>query len=170
MDLTGRLIRHDLWLTRRLLERAVELSEAQLDAPLPRPEDPLPFEAGEETLRDLLDRLVFTKETWMAAIHGRPMPEHADRTIAGMLKRLEASFGEFSALVRRVRDEQLWDANFIDMLCELPETFTYGGMIARVVTFSACRCTSVIYALQGLGSNDVGYGAPISWKRASPAR
>jgi AraC family transcriptional regulator len=107
----------------------------------------------------------------MASIHGRPMPEKRDRTVPGMLKRLEASFGEFSALAKRVRDERLWDANFIDMLCEPPETFTYGGMIAHVVTFSACRRTSVIYTLRGVGIDDVGYGDPLEWERAlSPER
>jgi AraC-like DNA-binding protein len=166
MDLSDRLIEHDLWLTRRLLEKASALTDAQLDAPLPQPENPLPFETSHKTLRDLLNRLVITKEWWMASIHGRPIPDQPDRTVAGMLKRLDASFGEFNALVRRVRDENLWDTDFVDLLCEPPETFTYGGMIAHVITFSANRRVSTIRALQQAGITDLGYGDPIEWERA----
>ena len=52
MDLTDRLIDHDAWLTRRLLERAATLSDEQLDAPLAVPQHPLPFESTEGTLRE----------------------------------------------------------------------------------------------------------------------
>jgi hypothetical protein len=166
MDLSDRLIEHDLWLTRRLLEKASALTNAQLDAPLPQPENPLPFETSHKTLRDLLNRLVITKEWWMDAIHGRPIPDQPDRTVAGMLERLNASFGEFNALVRRVRDENLWDTDFVDLLCEPPETFTYGGMIAHVITFSANRRVSTIRVLQQAGITDLGYGDPIEWERA----
>ncbi len=103
----------------------------------------------------------------MASIHGRPMPDHPAMTMAEMQKRLEASFGEWVALVRRVRDENLWDTSFVDMLCEPPETFTYGGMIAHVLTFSSYRCIAAIYAMQRLGIADLGYGDPIEWERST---
>ncbi len=102
----------------------------------------------------------------MASLHGRAMPKHPDCTVAGMQRRMEASFGEWLALVRRVRDESLWDSSFVDMLCEPEESFTYGEMIAHVVTFSACRRAAVIYAFQELGITDLGYGDPIEWERA----
>ncbi len=44
MDLTDRLIEHDMWLTRRLLDKSRTLTDAQLDTPLTRPAKPLPFE------------------------------------------------------------------------------------------------------------------------------
>lgn len=166
MDLTDRLIQHDLWLTRRLLDEARALADGQLDAPLKGFDNEMLYESDRKTLRELLDRLVFTKETWMAAIHGRPMPVQPDKSIAGMQQRLEAAFGEFNALVKRVRDEGLWSTDFVDMLCEPPETFTYGGMIAHVLTFSAYRRTAAIEALQRFGLADLGYGDPIEWERS----
>jgi len=166
MDLTDVLIQHDLWLTRRILEKAQSLSDAQLDKPLKGFDNPLLYHSDEKTLRELLDRLVFTKETWMASIHGRKEPANPDKSVKGMLKRFESAFGEFVALTKKVRDEKLWDSNFMDMLCEPPETFAYSGMIAHVLTFSAYRRTVVIEALKQFGITDLGYGDPIEWQRA----
>jgi AraC-like DNA-binding protein len=166
MDFVDRLIEHDLWLTQHLLERAKVLKDAQLDASLTDFDNPLLYRSSGKTMREMLDRLVFTKETWMASIHGRPMPDNLDKSIAGMLARLESAFGEFIALVRRVRDDGLWNTSFMDMLCEPPETFTYGGMIAHVLTFSAYRRTAAIEAMKQFGIADLGYGDPITWERS----
>lgn len=164
MDLTDRLLDHDLWLTRRLLEKATTLSDAQLDALLVKPEQPVPFDVVEQTLRDVLRRIVFTKEVWVAAVLGRTLPATEDNSAAGLLRRMEAAFGEFRALVQRVKAENLWDAEFVDMICEPPERFTYGGMIAHVVTFAAYRRTVALQALERLGVSDLGYGDPIEWE------
>jgi len=164
MNLTDRLIDHDLWLTRRLLEQATALSDAQLDAPLAKPEHPIPFDGVEQTLRDVLTRHVFTKEIWVAAVLGRQLAEPQDQSAAGLLRRMEAAFGEFRALVQRVQAENLWDAEFVDLLCEPPERFTYGGMIAHVLTFAAYRRTVALQAMARLGVTDLGYGDPIEWE------
>jgi hypothetical protein len=50
-------------------------------------------------------------------------------------------------------------------LCDPPESFTFGGCIAHVLTFSAYRKTALIAALAELGVDDVGYGDPIEWER-----
>ncbi len=83
-----------------------------------------------------------------------------------MLKRLDSAFGEFIALVRKVQAENLWETSFIDMVCRPPETFTYGGMIAHVVTFSAYRRTAVIEAFEHFGIEDFGAGDPVEWQRS----
>ncbi len=166
MNLTNRLLDHDLWLTRQLLEKATTLSDVQLDAPLAKPEHPVPFDQIEQTLRDVLQRLVFTKEVWVAAVLGRKLPEQQDNSAVGLRKRMAAAFGEFRALVERVEAENLWDADFVDLICEPPERFTYGGMIAHVITFSAYRRTVAIQALARLGITDLGYGDPILWEEA----
>lgn len=170
MDLADRLIDHDLWLTRRLLVKATTLTDAQLDAPLIKPERPVPFDVVEQTLRDVLRRLVFTKEVWVAAVLGRTLPPTEDNSAAGLLRRMEAAFGEFRALVQRVKAENLWDAEFVDLICEPPERFTYGGMIAHVITFAAYRRTVALQALERLGINDLGYGDPIEWEETMAQR
>lgn len=133
MDLTDRLIGHDLWPSLRLPE--------------------------------MLNRPVFTKEVWMTAIHRRLNPDFTDNSLDGLRKRLVAAYGEFTAVVWRVHDEGLWDTYFMDMSCEPPQTFSYGGMIAHVLTFSAFRRTQVIEALKGFEIEDLGFGDPIEWER-----
>ena len=166
MDITDRLIEHDLWMTRRLLERAQTFSDAQLDASLPQAQQPLPFESPDATLRSILERLVFTKEVWAAAVHNRPVPAQADTSISSLLRRMETAFAEFNEIVRSVRADDRWDDAFVDGLCTPAETFTYGGMIAHVVTFSAFRRLTALKALESLGASDLGYGDPIEWERA----
>ncbi|PKN88482.1 MAG: hypothetical protein CVU46_00940 [Chloroflexi bacterium HGW-Chloroflexi-8] len=166
MDLTDIFIKHDLWLTRRFLEKAQSLQDAQLDEPLEGIGNPLSYLSEVKTLRELLNRLVFTKEVWMDTVHGSPATMNPDKSITGMLKRLDSAFVEFASLVDKVRDENLWNASFIDMVCKPPETFTYTGMIAHVITFSAYRRTVVIEAFEHFGIEDFGSGDPIEWQRA----
>lgn len=166
MDLTDRLLEHDLWLMQRLLDKATLLTDEQLDAPLAHTEQLLPFEPAEKSLRELLDRLVFTKEVWVAAVQGRPLADQVDRSPVGMRQRMDATYGEFLALARRVRDENLWDTEFIDMLCEPPETFTYGGMISHVINFTAYRRLTAIYTMQRLGVTGLTNGCPMEYEFA----
>ncbi|HLK57936.1 MAG TPA: AraC family transcriptional regulator [Chthonomonadaceae bacterium] len=165
MDLTTRLMEHDAWLTRRLLERARELTDAQLDAPLQMPSQPLPFESPQGTLRSILDKLVGTKEVWVAALRGDEMPGNQDTTLAGMLTRMETSFAAFKEMVNEVRTESKWDETFVDALCVPAETFTYGGMIAHVVTYSAYRRLTALKVMEGMGISGLGFGDPIEWER-----
>lgn len=166
MDLTDVLLEHDLWLTRRFLEKARSLSDVQLDQPLEGIGNPLSYLGDVKTLREMLHRLVFTKERWMDSVHGREENKNPDKSIEGMLKRLDSAFGEFMALTRKVRDERLWESSFMDMVCEPPETFTYSGIIAHMVNFSAYRRTAVIEAFEYFGIEDFGAGDPIEWQRA----
>ncbi len=108
MDLTDRLIDHDTWMTRRLLERARELSDEQLDTPLGVFKAPLPFDPSEDTFRAAVVRMIYTKEVWNAAVAGRVLPD-GDNSPNGLLARLSSAFREFAAIVRSVRDEGRWD-------------------------------------------------------------
>jgi AraC-like DNA-binding protein len=167
MDLTDRLIDHDMWLTKRILEKAATLTDAQLDAPMSRPEQPVCFEEPEKTLRDVLNKIVFTKEVWLCGVYGREFPDASDTSAAGLLKRYTGAFADFGQLVKKVRDDDLWDTNFVDVGCEPPETFTYGGMIAHVLTFSTYRLMVALREMQRLGVTDLGYGDPLTWEMGS---
>ena len=167
MDLTDRLIDHDAWLTRRLLERARDLTDRQLDATRDAPHDIVPFECPSQlTLREALSRLVFTKEVWLSAMRKRQPPDGKDKSIEGLLRRFDRAYVEFAEVVRQVRDEGRWDEEFTDALCEPPERFTFGGVVAHIVTFDAFRRSMAIKMLNNLGVTDVGYGDPIEWERA----
>ena len=163
MDLIDRLLEHDHWFVRRLLEKTVTLTDTQLDAPLPNLQQPLPFESVDENLRTILHHLVVGKEAWVIAIQGVHYPNDSIRSPASMLQRVEIAFTEFKSIVRRIRDENLWDTFFVDMSCEPPETFTYGMVVAHAITWAAVRRASALYAMQRIGITDLGYGDPGEW-------
>ena len=169
MDLVDRLQEHDLWLTRQILERAKSLSNKQLDAPLAAPSHPVGFECEQKSLRELLDRLVLGREVWVAATecgdiditNCNPKPTSIEK----MISRLEVAYPIFTGLVRRVREESAWDQTFVDELCQPPETFTFGGMIAHVLTFGIARRQLALEVMRKMGIDDLGYGDPITWER-----
>jgi AraC-like DNA-binding protein len=166
MDLTDRLIEHDLWLTRRIIEAAARLEETQLDLVVDADRAPQPWEASEMTVRSMLNLLVKTKEIWGAAIAGRECPDDTDFTIGGFERGADEAGEAFSKIVRSVRERGEWDTAFIDASCEPAETFTYGAMVAHVLTFNAARRQQLISALATLGIDDIGYGDPIEWERS----
>lgn len=170
MDLTDRMIEHDLWLTVRLLDAAGELPPEDLDRPVPTPTEPRHawFEDGDPTLRSMFDRLVYSKEIWTASLAGRQQPERGGTSIEELRERHETAGAEFAQAVRGIRDRNVWDTAFVDALCDPPETFTFGGMIAHVLTFAAHRRTLVAGALIDSGITDIGSGDPMRWV-AQPA-
>jgi hypothetical protein len=54
---------------------------------------------------------------------------------------------------------------FVDALCQPPVSFTFGGVVAHVLTFSAHRRQVLIGALEELGVDGVEPGDPIEWER-----
>lgn len=170
MDLTDRLVEHDHWHTARLLEQAATLSDDALNRPV-RPGLVIhEFEGPEPDVRTILDRIVFTKEVWTAAIAGRDFPTERDRTIAGQQARLAAIHPQFTALVRRIRDRNEWDDAFVDALCTPPVSFTFGSVIAHILTVGVVRRQLVTDALRELGVTDVETRDPIEWERAMATR
>jgi AraC family transcriptional regulator len=163
MDLIDRMIEHDIWLTRKMLDAAAQLTDAQLDAPLSAPQQPLSFEPPDDTLRVLLHRLVFGKEAWMSGIHGRALADPPVLSVAGLRARHEAVAPEWLALVRKIKADGRMDDHFVDLGCDPPETFSYGGMIAHVITVSAQRRGMALAALRGHGATALGYGDPIEY-------
>ena len=123
MDLTDRMLEHDLWLTRQLLDAAGGLPEEQLDRPIAvTPEVTHDFPADPPTTRDMLERLIYSKEIWTAAIAGREAPpDDRGRSLPELRGRFERSSEEFAAIVRDIRERCAWDTAFVDAICDPPE-------------------------------------------------
>ena len=66
-------------------------------------------------------------------------------------------------MLTEVRDRSAWADTFVDALCEPPETFTFGGMFADVITFNAYRRMLAMDALRWLGAKVEGFGSPIEY-------
>jgi AraC-like DNA-binding protein len=170
MDLTDRLVEHDHWHTARLLEQAATLADDALDRPVRPGLIVHDFEGAEPDVRTMLERIVYTKEVWTAAIGGRDTPPRDERSIAALQARLAAVQPQFTALVRRIRDRNEWDDAFVDALCTPPVSFTFGSVVAHILTVSVIRRQAVIDVLRELGVADAETRDPIEWERLITAR
>lgn len=170
MDLLERFAGNDSWHARRLLTCAGKLTNEQLDRPLTAVIEVLPWREKTNTLRQLLENIVFTKEVWTAALTGKSLdingPPPAERSPAAMLARLDKTDAELDCVMREVGARGGWDDTFVDALCEPPETFTYGGVFAHIVTFNAHRRIMALDAFRELGVHVDGFGDPIEYERS----
>lgn len=164
-DLTERLVAHHLDRTRELLVAAAALPPAALERPLRPGFVVLAFEGEEASAGLMAQRLVYTLEVWVAAIAGEEQPPPVS---GDLLDRLDRAGRRFAALARGIRDRGAWDDAFVDALCEPPQSFTYGGVLAHVLTYGAIRREALAGVLGELGA-DVASSDPLEWE-ASAAR
>jgi AraC family transcriptional regulator len=162
MDLLLKMVEHHVWLIGQIVDRAARLSAEQLDATI---EVSVEGVDDNPTLRSLLSRLIGQMDMWNAALDGRSYDFGFEEgeTIASMRSRLAEAGSAFLAQVRDVAEQGRLDETFVDAICEPPEVFTYGGMIAHVLTFAAHRRTLAIGALHSVGITDLGSGDPMKW-------
>jgi AraC-like DNA-binding protein len=162
MDLMTKMVEHHVWLVGEIVDRAATLEDAQLDAPI---EVSVEGVDDDPTLRSLLSRLVGQMDMWNAALESRGYDfgvEH-DESIASIRTRLRDAGPAFAAHAREVIGANRLDETFVDAVCDPPEVFTYGGMLAHVLTFAAHRRTLAIGALHSAGITDLGAGDPMRW-------
>jgi AraC-like DNA-binding protein len=165
MDLVERLLDSDYTSKKRMLENARILTDTQLDAPLAFRHNLTPFEAPERTLREALDRMADFNAFWSCVMFDKagwaqePRPyrargEERDLSIPAMMERLDTFAQDFQGFVRKVRDENQWEQEFIDDLCEPPETFTYADVIEFTITYSTAQRLVVerLLGQMGIGS------------------
>jgi hypothetical protein len=80
-----------------------------------------------------------------------------------MRERLAVEGQTYLAHVREVSARDRLGDTFVDAICDPAEVFTYGGMIAHVLTFAAHRRTLVALALDRHGLDVLGWGDPMLW-------
>ena len=161
MDLLAMMVEHHIWLTGEMIERAARLADDQLDEPV-----------GEDgkTLRRMLSRLVGQMDMWNRVIANQPYDWSVERheDMAAMRERFAQVAPCFLTEVHDVVTGGRLDETFVSALHEPAKVFTYGGMIAHVLTFAAHRRTLVVLALDHHGVDELGWGDPMRWV-AEPA-
>lgn len=162
MNLLVRMVEHHVWLLGQLLDRADRIDPALLDAPIELSVEGID---DQPTMRSLLSRLVGQMDMWNNVIHDRPydMAIEQGESLSSIRRRLDQAGPAFLDEVRRVTEERRLDETFIDAHCEPPEVFTYGGLIAHVLTFAAFRRLLVLGALYRAGITDLEAGDPRKW-------
>ncbi len=165
MELLTKMVEHHVWLTGEMVRLAERLTDDQLDQPIE-----LDVDDDRQTIRSLLSRLVGQMGMWNAAMATRDydwsVEEH--ESLASLRQRLASEGSTYLAHVHDVVASNRLDDTFVDALCEPAEVFTYGGMIAHVLTFAAHRRTLVVLAFARHGIEDLGWGDPMVWV-AQPA-
>ena len=165
MDLLTRMVEHHVWLTGEMVRVAERLSAEQLDQPIV-----LDVDDDRQTIRSLLSRLVGQMGMWNAALADREydwsVEEH--ESLSSLRERLAVEGPTYLSHVRGVVEHGRLDDTFVDALCEPAQVFTYGGMIAHVLTFAAHRRTLVALAFGSHGVEELGWGDPMTWV-AQPA-
>ncbi|HWT91806.1 MAG TPA: AraC family transcriptional regulator, partial [Solirubrobacteraceae bacterium] len=157
--LTERLVAHHLDRVRELLDAAAELPADALAEERRPGFVAVWFEGEEASAAVMAERLVFTLEVWVAAMGGEERPETAGETLRQRFDRAAPRFARFARTVRP-------DDAFVDALCEPPQSFTYGGVLAHVVTYGAVRAHALAALLAELGATNLSTGDPILWEEA----
>ncbi len=162
MDLLTKMVEHHVWLTGEMIDRAARLDDGTLDTPIRVSVEGID---DDPTLRSLLSRLVGQLAMWNAAMASRDYDwsVEAHETVDSMRRRLAREGPAYLEHVRSVVSGGRLDETFVDALCEPAEVFTYGGVIAHVLTFAAHRRTLVAGALIDAGITDLGAGDPRRW-------
>ncbi|MGI8578421.1 MAG: helix-turn-helix transcriptional regulator [Nocardioidaceae bacterium] len=166
MDVLTRMYEHHIWLTGEIVERLDRLDDAALDGTIE-----LAVEGIDDhpSLRALADRLVRQLEMWATAIEGGQQIAAGGTTIAQLRERLLAAEPRFrAAVVAPVQDGRA-EETFVDATYAPPQTFSLGGVLAHVLTFSAARRTMAVGALTSAGIPDLGAGDPMSYVGGSGA-
>ena len=160
MTLLDRLLGHDAWTTRQLLVLCRSLTNAQMDAV---------FDMSHGTLRKTFLHILRNMEGWTDVMSGLPLrPKRDDeadqRSIDGMLKRLDAAARDLADFAKAVEARNGWDETWTDPTDEKEPEKTYGGGIAHVLTHSMHHRGQLIFMMRKLGVPEIPEGDLLAWE------
>lgn len=156
MDLLDRLLGHDAWTTRQLLQRCGALSDARLDEE---------FDIGLRTVRKTFLHIVRNMEVWSDLMAGAPVRAEGDPSVAGLLARLDRAAGDLARVAYDVAQRGAWDAKFVDPLDRPPTEKTFGGGVAHILTHSMHHRAQALHMLRRLGVSGLPEGDVLSWEQ-----
>ncbi|MFT3662624.1 MAG: helix-turn-helix transcriptional regulator [Gordonia sp. (in: high G+C Gram-positive bacteria)] len=176
-QVTALLAHHDVADVRRLLERARELTPEQWTHPHLPGLVLLNWFGPEESIAALLTGAVVQVEAWLAAIEGSEQSPHGvvDEGAPGpspgdLLRRWESAGPRWSAMIDEVEERAAWGDRLIDALCDPPESFVLGSVLAHALTYNAQRrglARALMRRIGALPPDDD--GDPIVWLREQGA-
>jgi len=160
MDLLDRLLGHDAWTTRQLLERCRGLDDAALDRE---------FDLAHRTLRATFLHIVWNMEAWSDELCGlpvRPDPnaEPSARSVDGLIARLDGAAAQLARVSKDVRDRGGWDERWRRVPDGPTTELSYGGTIAHVITHSMHHRAQALAMMKWLGLRDLPEGDALSWE------
>jgi hypothetical protein len=165
MDLVVTMTEHHIAMISRMIENASTVDPDVLDNPIALSVDGID---RDPTLRSLLSRLVGQLDMWNHSVANQPydFAIERDESLESMRSRLDTAGPEFLGHVRRACTEGQLDEMFVDVTGDEPYAFTYGGMIAHVLTYAAHRRTLAVGALSSAGADLA--DDPLVWEPLTP--
>ena len=164
MHVSAQLIQHDLDDTAHLVDVVAALPDEDYRREVLPGQAVLSWDGTEPSVAAVLEHHVFTKEVWVASFEGADFPERGADDPAGLRGRHEAIAPRWLAVCRDVEQRRAWDDRLIDALCDPPESFQVGSVIAHVLSYGAHRRQLVRLMLR-MGGHEVDHGDPITWNR-----
>jgi uncharacterized damage-inducible protein DinB len=163
MDLLDRLLGHDAWTTRQLLDRCSNLFDMQLDRE---------FDFAHRTVRATFEHIIRNMEVWSDLMDGKPVdwPTAHRCTIAEFTDRLNLAAANLARVARDVARRNAWDECWLDTSDDPPTEKTYGAAIAHILTHSMHHRAQLLYMLRLLDISPLPEGDVFSWenRHASP--
>ena len=105
MDILDRLLAHDTWTTRQLLEACQELPDKLLDKE---------FEIDHRSLRATFVHFIVNMEIWTDLLCERPIQSRTGKSIPELIERLGIISRDFADVSRRVAREGRYDDTYVD--------------------------------------------------------
>jgi uncharacterized damage-inducible protein DinB len=159
MDLLERLLGHDSWTTRQLLNKAELLTDSQLDHE---------FDMGHLTVRRTFEHVIRNVECWTDLMQGnkpRHRPDSA-QSVDDLTARFEAAAAELLEFAREIVAQDRLDDTFVDTLDTPPQEKSFGGTILHVATHGMHHRAQLLFMLRRLGVAELPEGDVLSWELA----
>lgn len=117
----------------------------------------LPFDMDDVTARSLQQTQVHTKEARLAAIRGHDVPDRGEPDLPSLAARHEVVSDQRRTWRREVAGSNAWGDSIIDALCDPPERFSQGGILAHVLAHASQR-RALTRHLLAASTTDMGTG------------
>lgn len=163
MDAIMRMLEHHCVSMSHYLDLCSQMSDDELNRETLDPA-PMPWSTSRPTLGQILGRASAFAAPWIEAINGSRR-ESSPSTVPDMRLALDQSRKWSIELYRSISEDRTWDLTFVDSLCEPPEVFSYGGVIAHIVTNNAYRRYAILSELRARGHSNLRYDDPIEFGR-----
>ncbi len=152
--LTTQLVEHDNRLTATLLDRAIELTDAELDEPVKLCPPTSAFASRAPSIRTMLSEIVAAKERAAAKLSGRG---HAPpgSTTSELVQRLRVAAETLEPRVAEIESRDCWSTSFADTTVDPVTTTTFGDVVAELLTAGVIRHEIAASALAAKGAGGV---------------
>jgi len=164
MHVAAQLFQHDLDDTDHLIEVVAGIPDEDYRREVLPGQTVLTWDGAEPSAAAVLEHHIWSKEVWTASFEGADIPKRGPDDPSALSARHAAIAPRWLDVVRDVERRNAWDDRLIDALCDPPESFQIGSVLAHVLSFGAHRRQLVRLMLRASG-HKVDHGDPITWLR-----